>query len=70
VLAEPGNLVARKSLSALDRHCGVFIGRSPFMLLASADVNGNVDISPKGDPPGFVKIIDDQTLVIPDRLGK
>lgn len=69
ILPEPSDLVTRKSLSCLDRHCGVFIGRSPFMLLASADESGNLDVSPKGDPPGFVKIIDKHTLAIPDRPG-
>jgi PPOX class probable FMN-dependent enzyme len=39
------------------------------MLIASADSNGNTDVSPKGDPIGFVKILDDKTLAIPDRLG-
>ena len=39
------------------------------MLLATADGNGNADISPKGDPPGFVKIINKHTLAIPDRPG-
>lgn len=69
VLSEPSELVTRKMLPYLDKHCGVFIGRSPFVLIASANANGNVDVSPKGDPPGFVKILDKQTLVIPDRPG-
>ncbi|GAA0584478.1 pyridoxamine 5'-phosphate oxidase family protein [Halomonas salifodinae] len=69
VLPEPSELVTRKCLSALDRHCGQFIGRSSFMLLASADAQGNVDVSPKGDPEGFVKILDARTLAIPDRPG-
>ncbi len=69
ILREPSERVARKTLRSLDKHCGVFIGRSPFLLLASADVEGNVDVSPKGDPPGFVKVLDRQTLVIPDRPG-
>ena len=47
----------------------MFIGRSPFALLATADAAGNTDISPKGDPAGFVKVLDDKTLVIPDRPG-
>jgi hypothetical protein len=68
-MGEPSDKVTRKSLSALDKHCGVFIGRAPFMLIASADSNGNTDVSPKGDPIGFVKILDDKTLAIPDRLG-
>jgi len=69
VLPEPNDLVTRKVLSRLDRHCSAFINRAPFMLLASSDADGNVDVSPKGDPEGFVKIIDGQTLAIPDRLG-
>jgi PPOX class probable FMN-dependent enzyme len=68
-MGEPSDKVTRKSLSALDKHCGVFIGRAPFMLIASADSNGKTDVSPKGDPIGFVKILDDKTLAIPDRLG-
>jgi len=69
ILKTPSELVTRKTLKYLDKHCGVFINRSPFMLLATADANGNTDISPKGDPIGFVKIIDNQTLAIPDRPG-
>lgn len=69
IMGEPIDLVTRKTLSHLDKHCGVFLEHSPFMLLASSDVDGNVDVSPKGDPEGFVKIIDKHTLAIPDRLG-
>ena len=69
IMGEPSDKVTRKSLSALDKHCGVFIGRAPFMLIASADAVGDTDVSPKGDSIGFVKILDDKTLAIPDRLG-
>jgi len=69
IMGEPIDLVTRKTLAHLDRHCGVFIGRSPFVLLASSDAYGNFDVSPKGDPEGFVKIIDKHTLAIPDRPG-
>lgn len=70
VIPEPSELVTRKVLAAgLDRHCGDFIRRCPFVLIASSDREGNFDISPKGDPAGFVKIIDEKTLVIPDRPG-
>ena len=58
-----------KTLSSLDRHCLTFIERSPFVLIASSNAEGRVDISPKGDAPGFVKVIDEETLVIPDRPG-
>jgi len=69
ILKEPSELVTRKTLKCLDKHCGILIGRSPFVLLATADANGNADISPKGDPLGFVKVIDKHTLAIPDRPG-
>lgn len=69
LMREPGELVTRKTLDKLDKHCGVFINRAPFMILSSADAQGNMDVSPKGDPGGFVKIIDEQTLAIPDRPG-
>ncbi|PHQ67644.1 MAG: pyridoxamine 5'-phosphate oxidase [Robiginitomaculum sp.] len=69
IMGEASELVTRKTLSELDNHCGVFINRAPFVLISSADGQGNADISPKGDPEGFVKIIDSKTLAIPDRLG-
>lgn len=69
ILGKPHAVVANKSLSSLDKHCRQFIARSPFLLLATSDNDGNFDLSPKGDPAGFVSILDDQTLVIPDRPG-
>jgi PPOX class probable FMN-dependent enzyme len=67
--APVGPPVVEKTLSALDRHCLAFIGRSPFVLISSNDANGRMDISPKGDAPGFVRVLDESTLVIPDRPG-
>jgi len=61
--------VVEKTLSSLDRHCLAFIGRAPFVLIASSDRDGRMDISPKGDAPGFVKVLDSNTLAIPDRPG-
>jgi len=61
--------VVEKTLPSLDRHCLAFIGRSPFVLIASTDSKGRMDISPKGDAPGFVQVLDEKTLVIPDRPG-
>lgn len=62
-------MVVAKTISRLDRHCLAFIARSPFMLLASSDKMGKMDISPRGDPGGFVKVLDDRTLAVPDRPG-
>ena len=58
-----------KVLPALDQHARHFIRLCPFLVLASADGQGQVDASPRGDPPGFVQVLDDQTLLIPDRPG-
>lgn len=69
IMGEPIDVVVGKTLKELDKHCNAFISRSPFMLVSSADANGNLDVSPKGDPIGFVKVIDPHTLVIPDRPG-
>jgi uncharacterized protein len=58
-----------KILSKLDASCRSFIAKSPFMVVASSDADGRVDASPKGDQPGFVRVLDDYTLAIPDRDG-
>lgn len=63
-----GNAV-RKELARLDGHCRSFIGRSPFVLIGSSDRDGNADVTPKGDRPGFVALLDDATIAIPDRPG-
>jgi len=62
-------MAERKVLPALDRHCRAFIALSPFLVLASADAEGRADASPRGDPPGFVQVLDDRTLLLPDRPG-
>ncbi|MBC7814588.1 MAG: pyridoxamine 5'-phosphate oxidase family protein [Burkholderiales bacterium] len=69
ILGHPAPLTVAKAIPTLDEHCRAFIAKSPFMLIASADANGNMDVSPKGDPSGFVQVLDDNTLAIPDRLG-
>ena len=66
---EPNTLVQRKVLPKLDRHCRDFIARSPFLVLGTSDAQGNQDVSPRGDPPGFVKVLDDSRLAVPDRPG-
>ena len=65
----PMDLAVRKSLTALDRHCRDFIARSPFLCIGTSSRSGRADVSPRGDPPGFVQVLDDRTLVIPDRPG-
>jgi len=58
-----------KTLTALDKHCRAFIARSPFLCLGTSRADGAADVSPRGDPPGFVKVLDDRTLALPDRPG-
>ncbi|MEM7412089.1 MAG: MSMEG_1061 family FMN-dependent PPOX-type flavoprotein [Myxococcota bacterium] len=53
----------------IDRFAREFIERSPFLLLSTADAAGHQDVSPKGDDAGFVAILDDHTLLVPDRKG-
>src|SRR5262249_41421934 len=58
-----------KVINHIDAHCKAWIERCPFIVIASINSAGAMDTSPKGDPPGFVKVIDKHTLAIPDRLG-
>jgi PPOX class probable FMN-dependent enzyme len=66
---EPSERAIRKSLDRLDRHCRRFIDLCPFVVLASAGADGRVDCSPRGDPAGFVAVLDDKTILLPDRRG-
>jgi PPOX class probable FMN-dependent enzyme len=66
---EPGEGAIKKQLPGLDRHCRAFIALSPFLVVASSGADGNCDASPRGDAPGFVAVLDDTTLLIPDRPG-
>jgi PPOX class probable FMN-dependent enzyme len=63
IYGPPNERSVKKQLSRFDKHCRAFIARSPFLVIASSDA------SPKGDAPGFVQVLDDETLLIPDRLG-
>ncbi|KUL94756.1 pyridoxamine 5'-phosphate oxidase [Bosea sp. WAO] len=62
-------LAERKVLDRLDHFCRDFIALSPFLVLASSDSEGRADASPRGDGPGFVQVLDEKTLLIPDRRG-
>jgi PPOX class probable FMN-dependent enzyme len=65
----PGARTLRKERTTLDAHCRTFIAHSPFLLMATSDADGRCDVSPKGDAPGFVQVLDDRRLMIPDRPG-
>ena len=66
---EPRAAAKMKALDRLDDFCKTFIALSPFFVLASCNDLGHVDASPRGDQPGFVRVPDDHTLLIPDRPG-
>ena len=65
----PVEAVTNKIIDRLDRHCHDFIARAPFVLVATADEDGNCDVSPKGGAPGFVHVLDDRRIAIPDAPG-
>lgn len=69
VIGTPGPLSLKKELTALDEHMRRFIGHSPFVVIGTCDRDGHCDASPRGDAPGFVRVLDDVTLLIPDRPG-
>ena len=69
ILGYPSEIVTRKTINYIDEHCQSFIERSPFITIATSDQHGNFDVSPKGDPAGFVKILSNKLLAIPDRPG-
>ena len=62
-------MVCSKITDRLNELTRRFIERSPFVCLATADADGRCDVSPRGDPAGFVRILDDTTLLIPERPG-
>ena len=66
---EPSHIAKAKQLDHLDQHCKAFIRLSPFVVVATVDADGRLDASPRGDAPGFVAVLDDRTLLIPDRRG-
>jgi PPOX class probable FMN-dependent enzyme len=69
VIGSPSQLVAGKVTDRLNEIFREYIERSPFLCIASVSSDGNVDVSPRGDPAGFVRILDEHTLLIPDRPG-
>lgn len=69
VLGHPGERAVLKDQARLDEHFRAFVASSPFLLLATSNASGQCDVSPKGDEPGFVKVLDETHLAIPDRIG-
>ncbi|WP_339680693.1 pyridoxamine 5'-phosphate oxidase family protein [Cyclobacterium marinum] len=69
VMGFPRELVQKKSINFIDEHCKSFIGKSPMLFISTANKEGSCDVSPRGDPAGFVDVLDEQYLVIPERPG-
>jgi len=69
VLGEPAELVRNKIADRLNPLTRQFVERSPFVVVASGRPDGGLDVSPRGDPAGFVRILDERTLLLPDRPG-
>ena len=69
IIGRPNSRVLAKVTNRLDDLCREFISASPFLVVSSSDSQGRMDCSPKGDPAGFVQVLDDWTLAIPERPG-
>jgi uncharacterized protein len=69
ILGTPADVVVSKIADRLNHLTRQFIERSPFMCVATGRPGGGLDVSPRGDPAGFVRILDERTLLIPDRPG-
>ena len=69
IIGSPTELVAGKIADRLNELTRQFIERSPFVCIATARPGGGLDVSPRGDPAGFVRILDDRTLLLPERPG-
>lgn len=69
ILGEQFESQVDKVIDHIDEHCRAWIERSPFVVISSASSVGAMDVSPKGDPAGFVRVLDPKTLAVPDRPG-
>jgi hypothetical protein len=69
IYKEPSERAVLKELSFLDPHLQRFISLSPFLVIGSGDQNHQMDCSPRGGDSGFVKVLDPQTILIPDSIG-
>ena len=69
VIGTPTELVLTKIADRLNALTRQFVEHSPFVCVATARPDGGLDVSPRGDPPGFVRILDERTLLLPDRPG-
>ena len=69
LIGTPSGISLKKELKALDEHMRRFIAHAPFAVISTHSADGRCDASPRGDAPGFIHVVDDKTLLIPDRVG-
>jgi PPOX class probable FMN-dependent enzyme len=69
IIGEPAEMLRLKIADEINDVLAAFIEKSPFLLIATADPDGGLDVSPRGDPAGFVRILDARTLLMPERPG-
>lgn len=69
LIGSPPEIVCTKVAVELNELTREYIERSPFMCIATSDADGNCDLSPRGDPAGFVRVLDEHTLLLPERPG-
>jgi PPOX class probable FMN-dependent enzyme len=69
LFGSPSELVSNKTIDFLDMHCKEYIAKTPLVFLSTANSSGYCDVSPRGDKAGFVYVVDDKHLVIPERPG-
>ena len=65
----PAGPALRKQIDHIDEHCAAFIAHSPFVIVSTTDAEGRCDVSPKGGPPGFVAVLDEHRVALPDFSG-
>jgi uncharacterized protein len=69
MVGSPSELAVKKVIHYLDDHCRDFISKSPFLVIATSDLNGKCDVSPRGDKVGFTLVLNERYIVIPERTG-
>lgn len=69
LIGEPSKASAANNRDRLDKYDRLFLSKSPFLCLGTAGEDGEAEVSSRGDPPGFVRVLDDRTLFIPERPG-
>ena len=69
LVSDPSEVARRKQIDRIDAYCRAFIARAPLLLMGTANADGRCDVSPKGDRAGFVHVIDETHLAIPERPG-